>query len=85
MRRREKIRLTLDQIKVTKSLVASLAEFIGLARAAGYEPVHSARTLERFRAELVQKRAALTRLTVSGQKDFVRRHEIPHPDIRRAA
>ena len=57
MYRREKIRLTLDRIKVTKSLVDGLVEFISLARTAGYEPVHSARTLERFQTELVELRA----------------------------
>ena len=85
MYRREKIRLTLDRIKVTKSLVDGLVEFISLARTAGYEPVHSARTLERFQTELVELRAALTRLTITGQKDFATRPAISHGDLKRAA
>ena len=85
MHRREKIRLTLDRIKVTKSLVDGLVEFIGLARTAGYEPVHSARTLERFQTELVELRAALTRLTISGQKDFATAPAISHRDMKKAA
>jgi len=85
MHRREKIRLTLDRIKVTRSLVDGLVEFISLARTAGYEPVHSARTLERFQTELVELRAALTRLTITGQKDFATRPAISHGDLKRAA
>jgi hypothetical protein len=49
MNRREKIRLTLDRIRVTKSLVGRLDEFIKLSRTAGYEPVHSMKTLAKFR------------------------------------
>jgi len=61
MNRREKIRLTLERIKVTKSLTEKLAEFIELARGSGYEPVHSIRTLERFEAELRELRLAHVR------------------------
>jgi hypothetical protein len=85
MHRREKIRLTLDRIKVTKSLVDGLIEFISLARTAGYEPAYSARTLERFQAELSELRAALTRLTISGQKDLATRSVISHGEMKRAA
>ncbi len=85
MHRREKIRLTVDRIKVTKSLVDGLVEFISLARTAGYEPVHSARTLERFQTELAELRGSLTRLTLSGQKDFATRPAISHGEMKRAA
>jgi len=85
MHRREKIRLTLDRIKVTKSLVDGLIEFISLARTAGYEPDYSARTLERFQTELAELRAALTRLTISGQRDLATRPAISHREMKRAA
>jgi hypothetical protein len=77
MNRREKIRLTLEQIKVTRSLVARLAEFIRLARAAGYEPSHSIGTLERIQSQLREQRSTLTRLTINSQKEFVRRQASP--------
>lgn len=85
MNRRESIILTLDRIKVTKSLAVPLAEFIRLSREAGYEPVHSARMLENFRGDLARQRAALTRLTISRQEDFVTRQTAPDPIRRRAA
>jgi hypothetical protein len=85
MNRREKIRLTLDRIRVTKSLVGRLDEFIKLSRTAGYEPVHSMKTLAKFRSELAELRAALTRQTVSGQEEFARRKVKPYPITRKAA
>jgi hypothetical protein len=85
MNRREKIRLTLERIKVTKSLTEKLAEFIELARASGYEPVHSIRTLERFEAELRELRLALARLTIVSQKEFRPAQARPAPAPRRAA
>jgi hypothetical protein len=78
MNRREKIRLTLEQIKVTRSLIARLAEFIRLARTAGYEPAHSIGTLERIQSQLMEQRATLARLTINSQKEFVRRQAKPH-------
>jgi hypothetical protein len=85
MERREKIRLTLNRIKVTKSLVARLTEFVRLARKAGYEPVHSVQTLEKFQTELAELRATLTRLTVRGQKEFATRRTASPPERQRAA
>ncbi len=85
MNRRESIILTLDRIKLTKSLAVPLAEFIRLSREAGYEPVHSARMLENFRGDLARQRAALTRLTLSRQGDFATRLTTPDPVSRRAA
>lgn len=77
MNRREKIRLTLERIKVAKELVADQVEFIALSRAIGYEPIYAPTTLQRFRSQLSEQRAALTRLTRSGQKDFARRSGVP--------
>ncbi|MGE0241521.1 MAG: hypothetical protein AB7F09_10785 [Parvibaculaceae bacterium] len=68
MDRRERIKLTLEQIKVAKKLVAQQIEFISLAKAIGYEPVHAPATLQRFRAQLSMQRNALVRLTRSGQR-----------------
>ena len=85
MNRREKIRLTLERIKVTKSLTEKLAEFIELARASGYEPVHSIRTLERFEAELREQRLALARLTIVSQKEFANGTALPVSPHRHAA
>jgi len=85
MNRREKIRLTLDRIRVTKSLVTRLDEFIELSRKAGYEPVHSMKTLGKFRAELAELHASLTRQTISGQAELARRKIEPYPITRKAA
>lgn len=67
MNRREKIRLSLARIKVTKKLLAKQEEFISLAKSIGFEPVHAPTTLERFRSQLSTERAALLRLTRSGK------------------
>ena len=72
MDRREKIRLTLERIKVTKALVQRLEEFVAIARNAGHEPVHSLRTLERVEGELTRLRASLFRLTTASQAEFAR-------------
>jgi hypothetical protein len=85
MTRRERIRFTVDRIKVTRSLAARLAEFIEIARNSGYEPVQSMGTLERLQSELKEQRAALARLTVSGQREFVRRQAQAEPIRRKAA
>jgi hypothetical protein len=68
MNRHEKIRLNLEQIKVAKKLVAQQIEFIFLAKAIGYEPVHATATLQRFCTQLSDQRRSLIRLTRSGQK-----------------
>jgi hypothetical protein len=68
MNRRDKIRLSLARIKVTKRLVAKQEEFITLAKSIGFEPVHAPATLERFRTQLSTERKALLRLTRSGKK-----------------
>jgi hypothetical protein len=73
MTRREKIRLTLERIKLAKKLVVQQAEFISLARKIGYEPVHAPATLERFRAQLSDERLALIHLTRHGQRNLARR------------
>ncbi|WP_119390044.1 hypothetical protein [Taklimakanibacter lacteus] len=85
MNRRERIRLTLEHIKVTKALAARLAEFIELARKAGYEPVHSTKTLARFETELKEQRLALARLTIISQKEFTPAEAKPAGAGRRAA
>ena len=85
MNRREKIRLTLERIKVTKSLTEKLTEFIALARASGYEPVHSTRTLERFAAELREQRHTLARLTIVSQREFTKAEAKPVITRRSAA
>jgi hypothetical protein len=85
MNRREKIKLTLEQIKVVKKLVAEQAEFISLSRAIGYEPIHAPTTLQRFRSQLSERRRALAHLTTSGQKDFAARIEVPQSVRQRAA
>jgi hypothetical protein len=69
MKRREKIKLTLERIKLAKKLVAQQTEFISLARRIGYEPVYAPATLQRFRAQLSDERLALIRLTRS-QRNF---------------
>ena len=63
MNRHEKIRLTLEQIKVAKKLVAQQIEFIFLAKAIGYEPIHATATLQRFCAQLSDQRKSLVQLT----------------------
>ena len=68
MDRRQKIRLSLERIKVTKKLVARQEEFISLAKSIGFEPVHAPATLQRFRTQLSTERAALLRLTRAGRK-----------------
>jgi hypothetical protein len=68
MNRRERIRLSLARIKVTKQLVAKQEEFIALAKVIGFEPVHAPATLARFRTQLSTERAALLRLTRSGTR-----------------
>lgn len=68
MNRRDKIRLSLARIKVTKNLVARQEEFITLAKSIGFEPVHAPATLERFRTQLSSERVALLRLTRGGKK-----------------
>ena len=72
MKRREKIKLTLERIKLAKKLVAQQTEFIFLARKIGYEPVHAPATLQRFRTQLSDERLALIRLTRSGQGNFAK-------------
>lgn len=84
MTRREEIKATLRRIKVTRSLAAKLIDFIELARGTGYDPVLSARMLERFQSELKDLRARLIRLTLSGQKAYARRGAIAHAN-RKAA
>lgn len=68
MKQREKIKLTLERIRLAKKLVAQQTEFISLARKIGYEPVHAPATLQRFRTQLSDERLALIRLTRSQQK-----------------
>ncbi|MGE3872954.1 MAG: hypothetical protein AB7F74_08365 [Parvibaculaceae bacterium] len=68
MNRHDKIKLTLERIRLAKKLVAQQAEFISLSRKIGYEPVHAPATLQRFRVQLSDERLALIRLTRSGQK-----------------
>lgn len=63
MNRRDQIKLTLERIKVARKLVAQQTEYIRLAKAVGYEPVHGAAVLRRFRTQLSDQRAALLRLT----------------------
>lgn len=85
MNRRERIKLTLERIKVVKKLVADEAEFIALSKTIGYEPVHAPITLQRFRSQLSEQRRTLTQLTRSGQKDFTTRIEVPQTVRQRAA
>ena len=85
MKRREEIKATLKRIKLTRSLAAKLIDFIELARGTGYDPVLSARILERFQSELRDLRARLIRLTLNGQKDYARRGAIPHSKRKAAA
>jgi hypothetical protein len=73
MQRRERIRFTLERIKVARKLVAQQTEFIRLAKAVGYEPVHGPITLQRFRAQLADERAELLRLTRGGRTRLIRR------------
>ncbi|WP_119275196.1 hypothetical protein [Taklimakanibacter deserti] len=72
MNRRDQIKLALERIKVTKSLVANQVEFMSLAKAIGYEPVHAPATVQRLRAQLSDARRSLVRLTRSGQNKFTR-------------
>jgi len=72
MNRRDQIKLALERIKVTKNLVANQVEFMSLAKAIGYEPVHAPATVQRLRAQLSDARRSLIRLTKSGQKEFTR-------------
>lgn len=72
MKRREKIKLTLERIKLAKKLVAQQTEFISLARKIGYEPVYAPATLQRFRTQLSDERLALIRLTRSGEGRLTR-------------
>ena len=67
MNERQRIRLTLEQIKVAKKLVAQQLEFIVLAKTIGYEPVHATATLERFCVQLSRQRQTLVRLTRNEQ------------------
>lgn len=85
MSRREEIRLTLERIRMAKKLVADQVEFIALSRAIGYEPIFTPTTLQRFRAQLSEQRAALVQLTRSGQEDFARRSEVSPAVWQRAA
>jgi hypothetical protein len=48
---------------VARKLVAQQTEYIRLAKAVGYEPIHGAVVLQRFRTQLSDQRAALLRLT----------------------
>lgn len=84
MTRREEINATLQRIKVTRSLAAKLIDFIELARGTGYDPVLSARMLERFQSELKDLRARLIRLTLGGQKDYARHGAIAHTNQKAA-
>jgi hypothetical protein len=70
MNRREKIKLTLERIRLAKKLVAQQGEFIILARKIGYEPIHAPATLQRFRTQLSDERLALIRLTRIGQRNL---------------
>jgi hypothetical protein len=72
MKRREKIKLTLERIDLAKKLVAQQTEFISLARKIGYEPVHAPATLQRFRTQLSDERLALIRLTRSAQSKYAK-------------
>ena len=78
-------KLTLERIKVAKRLVEQQVEFIGLARAAGYEPVLAPKTLQHFRSELSQQRMMLTLLTRVSQREFGTPNEISQIAKQRAA
>jgi hypothetical protein len=68
MTRHDKIKLTLERIRLAKKLITQQAEFISLSRKIGYEPVHAPATLQRFRTQLSDERLALIQLTHSGQR-----------------
>jgi hypothetical protein len=85
MDRREKIKLTLQRIKIGKKLVARQIEFIHLAKTIGYEPVHAAANLQKFRGELSDQRKALIELTRSDQKNVPRPSPLPSFAPRKAA
>lgn len=63
MDQRDHIKLTLERIKMARKLVAQQTEFIRLAKAIGFEPVHGTAVLQRFRTQLSDERATLLRLT----------------------
>jgi hypothetical protein len=71
MDRHERIRLTVERIRVSKKLIAQQLEFIRLARVIGYEPVHAPTNLQKFREQLADQRSQLINLTRTGQRDFV--------------
>jgi hypothetical protein len=68
MDRHERIKFTLERIKLSKRLVAQQLELIRLARAMGYEPLYAPANLQRFRAQLADQRSALVDLTKSSQE-----------------
>jgi len=63
MTRRSDIIVTVDKIKLTRKLVANLADFVRVAEAIGYQPKYAETTLQRFRGQLASHREDLKRLT----------------------
>jgi hypothetical protein len=76
MDRRQRIKFTLERIKLSKKLVTQQLELIRLGRAIGFEPVHAPANLERYRTQFSEQRLTLIGLTRRVQKDFARRRPV---------